>query len=57
MVGDGFGIGWANADIDHGDAALTIAFQMVGWHLWLPGQGFTLITAIAIGNAVAGFDK
>ncbi|MDT4883250.1 hypothetical protein FQZ97_1192770 [compost metagenome] len=33
VVGNGFGIGRANANIDHGDARMITALQMIGGHL------------------------
>jgi hypothetical protein len=36
MVGDGLGVGRADADIDHGDAAMILALQMIGRHLRQP---------------------
>ncbi|MNE82608.1 hypothetical protein D3C80_1793430 [compost metagenome] len=34
MVGDGLCIGWANADIDHGNTGMIVALQVIGRHLW-----------------------
>ena len=39
MIGDGFGVGGTDPDIDHGDAAATIGRQVVGGHLRRADRG------------------
>ena len=63
MVGNGFGIRRANADIDHADAAAVSAHQMVGRHLRQTRRQFTQGVLRQSGRAdspgehIAGLDK
>jgi hypothetical protein len=45
VVGDGFGIGRAHTDVDHGDAAAVCPHQMIGRHLWQAGRRFPKLIA------------
>ena len=45
VVGDGFGIGRAHTDVDHGDAAAVCPHQVIGRHLWQAWRRFPKLIA------------
>jgi hypothetical protein len=63
VVGDGLGVGRADADVDHGDAAAVGPHQVVGRHLWQARRRRAQVVTRLHGAAhparddVAGLDK